>query len=83
MRSKYLFFVNIFVYYLFRVIANDDRQYGVWLGAKAFCAPGTRRMQDLLWISKDDWLEEGPAVVARKVRVAEQTLFRISFRISV
>lgn len=59
-----LFFLPVFV----RVIANPDRQFAVWLGAKIFCAPGTRRMQDLLWITKDDWYEEGAAVVAKRVR---------------
>lgn len=52
-----------------RVMANEDRLFGVWLGAKLFCEPSMRSTQELLWISKEDWHEQGPSVVARKVRM--------------
>lgn len=52
----------------FRAIRPEHSQFGVWLGAKAFCAPSVRQHQDQLWISKDDWFEQGPAVVDRKVK---------------
>lgn len=48
------------------VMAHEDRLFGVWLGAKLFCEPSMRPMQDMLWISKEEWYEEGPSVVARK-----------------
>lgn len=49
-----------------RVHASPDRLFGVWLGGKNFCSPSMRPMQDLLWVTKADWYEEGPSVVERK-----------------
>lgn len=54
------------------VYANDDRLFGVWLGGRLFCQPSMRTMQNNLWITKDEWLEEGPNVVLRKNPFASQ-----------
>lgn len=50
-----------------KVHASDDRLFGVWLGARFFCEPNLRPMQDHLWITKDEWAEIGPNVVHEKV----------------
>lgn len=52
-----------------RVHANEDRLFGVWMGAKLFCEPGLRTVQAPYWISRDDWEEEGGRAVARKIPV--------------
>eukprot|EP01071_Lankesteria_metandrocarpae_P000898 Lankesteria_metandrocarpae@DN1127_c0_g1_i1.p1 len=54
-----------------RVVANDDRLFADWLGAKLFCDPSLRSMQDHLWTLKSDWAEVGPSIVHKKVALRQ------------
>jgi len=50
-----------------RVLAASDRLFGVWLGARLFCQPSMRNMQNDLWITRSEWQEIGMSVVHKKV----------------
>ncbi|OII71444.1 actin family protein [Cryptosporidium andersoni] len=47
-----------------RVNAADDRLFAVWKGAQVFSA--LRDYQESLWISKSEYLEEGPNICIKK-----------------
>lgn len=51
------------------VEAPPNRQFLVWQGARCFCDPGMRSMQDHLWITKAEWEEVGPRIVAQKAAI--------------
>ncbi|KAL8432280.1 hypothetical protein Efla_000864 [Eimeria flavescens] len=51
------------------VEALPNRQYLVWQGARCFCEPTMRPMQDHLWISKAEWEEVGPRIVSQKAAI--------------
>ncbi|CDJ45417.1 actin, putative [Eimeria tenella] len=52
-----------------KVDAPPQRQFLVWLGAKCFCDAALRPLQDHLWITKAEWEEAGPRIVAQKAAI--------------
>lgn len=51
------------------VSSPKERQFLVWVGAKTFTDPSLRPMQDHLWITKAEWEEVGPRIVAQKAAI--------------
>lgn len=54
---------------LVKVESPPERQFLVWQGARTFCDPNLRPMQDHLWITKAEWEEVGTRIVAQKAAI--------------
>lgn len=48
---------------------GEARLYGVWMGAKVCCKSTIRDAQKEEWVSREEWEEEGPSLLLRKLRV--------------
>lgn len=48
------------------VLSHPSRGSLVWQGARLYCQPSIRPMQDHLWVSHQEWEEVGMKIVARK-----------------
>ncbi|PFH37538.1 actin like protein ALP1 [Besnoitia besnoiti] len=48
------------------VLSHPSRGSLVWQGARLYCQPAMRPMQDHLWISRQEWDEIGMKIVAKK-----------------